>query len=89
MASTDSPEDNRAFAQENDASFPILSDPDGSVSAAYGVLRPDGLARRHTFYIDPDGRIARIDRDVDPRTAGAQLVANLRDLEAPPASSGD
>lgn len=83
MASTDSLEDNRAFAEKNDATFPILSDTDRTVSEAYGVLMGGGMARRWTFYIDPEGTIAHIDRSVDPRTAGAALVRNLEELGVP------
>jgi peroxiredoxin Q/BCP len=88
MASTDSPEDNRGFAEKNDASFPILSDVGGAVSARYGVLSESGMARRWTFYIDPDGIISRIDQSVNPRTAGEALVRNLNELGAPTASAG-
>lgn len=83
MASTDDPADNRGFAEQNDASFPILSDPDGTTSAAYGVLTPRGMARRWTFYIDPDGIIEKVDRDVNPRTAGETLVRTLEELGVP------
>jgi len=77
MASTDTLEDNTAFAEKNGASFPILADTDKSVSAAYGVLSEKGYASRVTFYINPDGKIERIDRDVKPQTAGADLLAAL------------
>lgn len=83
MASTDPPDTNRAFAEKNRANFPILSDPDKSTSAAYGVLSPLGVARRWTFYIGPDGTILKIDRSVTPRTAGEQLLANLQALGVP------
>ncbi len=83
MASTDSLEDNTAFAEKNNASFPILADTSKSVSAAYGVLGAGGLAGRVTFYIDPQGKIARIDRNVNPRTAGADLLAALQELKVP------
>ena len=83
MASTDEERVNRGFAEKNGATFPILSDPDKSVCTEYGVLYPIGLARRWTFYIGPDGIIQRIDKDVKPRTAGAQLVENLQDLNVP------
>jgi peroxiredoxin Q/BCP len=83
MASTDSEADNRGFAEKNEASFPILSDPSKETARAYGVLSGMGFARRWTFYIDADGIIRKIDRDVDPRTAGADLVANLEALDVP------
>lgn len=86
MASTDSPEDNRGFAEKNEATFPILSDTDRTMSARYGVLMDNGMARRWTFYIDPDGVVRHIDRSVDPRTAGEALVQNLERLDVPPAA---
>lgn len=85
MASTDTLADNTAFAAKNDASFPILADTTTEVSAAYGVLSAGGFAGRVTFYIDPAGRIVRIDRQVNPRTAGADLLAALQDLGVPQA----
>ncbi len=85
MASVDSLEDNTAFARKNGATFPILADPDKTMSKAYGVLSPGGYARRWTYYIDRTGTIARIDRNVDPATAGKALVRNLRDLGYPSA----
>lgn len=81
MASVDSPEDNKAFAEKNNATFPILSDPDKRVCAAYGVLSERGYARRWTYYIDREGIIRMIDKAVDPRTAGETLVRNLQALD--------
>jgi len=83
MASTDSEEDNRGFAEKNEASFPILSDPSKAVPEAYGVLAAMGYAKRWTFYIDAEGVIQKIDKDVDPRNAGQQLVQNLEALDVP------
>lgn len=84
MASTDSLEDNTAFAQKNEASFPILADTETTVSAAYGVLS-GGYAMRRNIYIDPEGVIVRIDDSVSPATAGADLVDALQALGVPPA----
>ena len=83
MASTDTLEDNTAFAEQNAATFPILADPEKTVSEAYGVLSERGFARRWTFYIDPQGIISKIDKEVDPGEAGRQLVANLEALGVP------
>ena len=85
MASVDSIEDNTGFAEKNNASFPILADTTKEVSEAYGVLASLGYAKRWTFYIDPEGTIARIDKDVNPRSAGADLVDSLQALEVPAA----
>ena len=83
MASVDAPETNKAFAEEHGASFPILSDPEKTVSTDYGVLSDHGFANRWTFFIDPEGVIARVDREVDARTAGADLVQHLEALGVP------
>ena len=85
MASTDSEEDNRGFAEKNEATFPILSDPSKEFIGAYGVLSPSGFAKRWTFYIDAEGVVQKIDKNVDPRTAGADLVQHLSDLGVPQA----
>jgi len=48
----------RAFADQHEFSFPLLSDfwPHGAVASAYGVLSEQvGIALRGTFLIDKDG----------------------------------
>jgi thioredoxin-dependent peroxiredoxin len=80
MISVDTPEENKAFAEKEQADFPMLSDPAKKTATAYGVLGPTGLARRWTFYIGPDGRILDIDQKVSTGTAGADLAAKLKAL---------
>jgi peroxiredoxin Q/BCP len=85
MVSVDTPEDNKAFAEKEHADFPILADPEKKVANAYGVIPPDRppdrqLAQRWTFYIDPGGKIAAIDKKVTPATAGETVVAKLTEL---------
>jgi peroxiredoxin Q/BCP len=80
MASTDTLADNTAFARKNQASFPILADPDRSVVKSFGALSGGRFAKRWTFYIDIDGLIAKIDKSVSPRSAGADLVQHLEEL---------
>ena len=53
---------------------------------AYGVMSSWGFANRWTYYIDPEGIVVKIDKDVDPRTAGADLLADLQSLGVPPAN---
>ena len=71
---------NQAFATEHDADFPLLSDPDKRTAAAYGVLNDRGLTNRWTFYIDRDGRIAEIDKSVQPATSAEDMLAKLSTL---------
>jgi peroxiredoxin Q/BCP len=80
MISVDTPEDNKKFAEQEQADFPMLSDPSKKVAAAYGVLGPAGLARRWTFYIGPDGKILAIDKAVSTSTAGQDLANKLQEL---------
>jgi peroxiredoxin Q/BCP len=81
MASVDTPEDNKGFAEKEHADFPILSDPGKQVAIAYGVLAPEKqFPSRHTFYIGPDGTILAIDRAVKPQSAGEAVVATLQEL---------
>ena len=80
MASTDNIEDNTKFAEQNDATFPILADPGKDMCKQFDVLSAMGYANRWTFYIDIDGNVARIDKTVSPRTAGADLVNNMKEL---------
>ena len=52
--SADSVDDHNSFCESEGLSFPLLSDPDGTVSKAYGSwMAPYSL--RHTFLIDSDG----------------------------------
>lgn len=88
MISVDSLEDNKAFAEKEHADFPMLANPDKKVAFAYGVIAPDAppdrqYARRHTFYIDPGGKIVFIDKAVKPQTSGPDIVAKLTELGVP------
>jgi len=77
MASVDTPEKNAEFAKQEEANFPMLSDPQKTVATAYGVLNARGVANRWTFYIGPDGRIQYIEKQVNVNTAGQDLAARL------------
>jgi peroxiredoxin Q/BCP len=81
MASVDTPEDNKAFAEKEHADFPLLSDPGKQTATAYGVVTPERqLAYRWTFYIGPDGKILAIDKQVKPQSSGEDIVAKLKEL---------
>ena len=81
MASVDPIEDNKGFAAEQNADFPMLSDPTKDTAKAYDVLRDDrGYANRHTFYIDKEGIIVAIDRTVRPATSAEDMANTLSNL---------
>jgi len=83
MVSVDTLEENTKFAQMHEADYPILSDVSKNVANAYGVLGPQGFARRWTFYIGPDGKILHIDKSVAPATSGPDMVKQLAALNVP------
>ncbi len=80
MASVDPIEDNIGFAEQQNADFPLLSDPTKETARAYGVLSIAGYAKRHTFYIAKDGTIAAIDTDVRPASSAEDIAARLGEL---------
>ena len=80
MASVDSIEDNLGFAQQKAANFPLLSDTSKQTARNYEVLTGQGYALRHTFYINVDGRIMAIDRQIRPATSAEDIAENLLKL---------
>jgi len=82
--SLDDPQSHARFSGKYQLPFPLLSDPDGQVSAAYGSLMNFGLirfARRHTFIIAPDGRIAARFDKVNPATHAQDIAHTLHSLQ--------
>jgi peroxiredoxin Q/BCP len=80
MASVDPLEDNTAFAAEQNADFPLLSDPTKETADAFGVLGGRDYASRWTFYIGKDGRILYIDKEVRVATSAEDMAAKLGEL---------
>ncbi|MET3652240.1 peroxiredoxin [Dyella japonica] len=73
------------FAAKYHVPFPLLSDADSKTAQAYGVLASKmgfKYARRTTFLIDPQGKIAKVYQDVDPEKNSAQVLADLATLKA-------
>ena len=89
MLSVDPIETNKAFAADESADFPLLSDATTEIAEEYGVLSPRGYAKRQTFYVDPDGTIQAIDRKVNPKTSAEDMAMYLLKLNAPLAASGN
>ena len=88
MVSVDTLEDNKAFALKEHADFPMLANPDKKTAFAYQVISPETpperqFAKRWTYYIDPMGKIAFIDKAVKPATSGQDIVTQLGALKVP------
>lgn len=84
--SVDDVASHKAFAEQHSLPFTILADPDKSVTAAYGTLKEyigiAKLARRDTFIIDPQGKVARHYQDVNPAGHSEMVLADLKQLIA-------
>lgn len=72
------------FAAKHGFAFPLLSDPDKAVAAAYGTLGPIGFPRRSVFIIDGDGVIRYAHRAIAGLTFRpvSELVTELAKLDA-------
>ena len=79
--SADSVDDHASFCESEGLSFPLLSDPDGSVSKAYGSwMAPYSL--RHTFLIDPDGVLQERWVAVRPSGHAQEVLDSLINLQS-------
>lgn len=69
------------FAGDQELNFRLLSDPDGSAAAKYGVL-PEGarFTRRVTFVLDDKGILRAIDEGVKVDSHGEDLVTLIEEL---------
>ncbi|MGV6859028.1 MAG: peroxiredoxin [bacterium] len=82
--SLDDRDSHEAFASRHSLPFPLLSDNDGRVAKAYGALfslGPIKFARRYTFIVDPQGRIAKVYRSVKPKRHSQQIITDLKALQ--------
>lgn len=79
--SLDSVQDQAKFVEKHGLTFPLLSDPDGSVAVKYGVLDPSGqYTKRVTFVIDDQGVLRKVIDQVDVKTHGEDLAALIEEL---------
>jgi len=77
--SADSVDDHTSFCASEELSFPLLSDPDGTVSKAYGSwMAPYSL--RHTFLIDPNGVLRERWVAVRPTGHAQEVLDSLLNL---------
>jgi peroxiredoxin Q/BCP len=77
--SVDSVESHRKFADKHAMTFSLLSDSDGTLARAFGVLRGQ-RADRTTFVLDRDLRIRRRFDQVNPRGHALQVLEFVRAL---------
>jgi peroxiredoxin Q/BCP len=83
--SVDEVASHKEFAEKHSLPFTLLADSDKTVAKSYGVLKNYGVmevARRDTFIIDPQGRIAKHYESVDPKGHSAVVLADIKALKA-------
>lgn len=69
------------FCDSEGLVFPLLSDPDGAVSRAYGSwMKP--MSMRHTYLVDPDGILRERFLGVQPAIHSQEVLARLDELIA-------
>ena len=84
--SLDSVDSHKRFCAKEGLNFKLLSDPQHKVTSQYGSLTNFGVvkfAARHTFVIDPQGRIAKAYTGVDPVRHSEEVLAALAQLQSP------
>ena len=79
--STDSVADLSIFAEEQELNFKLLSDPDGSAAKKYGVMTSRGFANRITFVLDDKGVLRHIEKKVQVKSHGDDLISVIKKLK--------
>ena len=79
--SADDVDSHAEFCDAEALTFPLLSDPDGQVSQAYGSwMKP--MSMRHTYLIDPEGVLKERFLGVRPAIHSQEVIARLDQLQA-------
>lgn len=83
--SVDGKQSHTTFSKKYNLPFPLLADTDGKVANAYGALTSIGpikMAKRYTFLIDPNSRIAKPYFNVEASTHSQQIIDDLQQLKS-------
>jgi peroxiredoxin Q/BCP len=84
--SVDDVASHKEFAKKHGLPFALLADADKAVSKSYGVLKTYmgaiEMARRDTFIVDPQGRIAKHYESVDPEGHSKVVLEDIKALKA-------
>ena len=81
----DTSDSHKAFAEKYKLPFPLLADTKGEVAARYGALSNwlgMKMAKRYTFLIDPQGKLAKVYLSVDTSRHSVEIVNDLKRLKA-------
>jgi peroxiredoxin Q/BCP len=79
--SVDDSQSHDEFAKKYNLPFPLLTDTSGKVAESYNALTNFyvvKIAKRYTFLINPDGKIAKIYTNVDTSKHSQQIIDDLK-----------
>lgn len=82
--SLDSVDSHKKFCAKEGLNFKLLADTEHKVTQSYGSLMNFGVvkvAARHTFLIDPSGKVAKAYTSVDPLKHSTEVLAELDSLQ--------
>jgi thioredoxin-dependent peroxiredoxin len=82
--SVQSVDSHKQFCTKEGLNFKLLADTDHKVSSAYGSLTNLGLvkfASRHTFIINPEGKVAKVFTEVNPNKHSEEVLVALAELQ--------
>ena len=79
--SADSVESHAEFCDAEGLEFPLLSDPKGTVSKAYGAWL-GAMSLRHTYIVGPDGTMQARFLGVQPVIHSQEVLATLDELQS-------
>ncbi|MGH7237001.1 MAG: thioredoxin-dependent thiol peroxidase [Candidatus Saccharimonadales bacterium] len=87
--SKDSVASHKKFGNKHQLNFTLLSDPEHKTIEAYGSWQPQKFmgreymgTKRNSFIITPGGTIAKEYLGVDPKNHAAQIIEDLKKLQA-------
>ena len=80
--STDDEGSHKAFAEKHQLPFLLLADTDHAIARAFGVPVVNGRAKRISFVIDKQGKIARVFPDVTPKGHAQELLQTVNGLQS-------
>jgi peroxiredoxin Q/BCP len=81
--SVDTVQSHISFARKYHLPFPLLVDAAGQTAKQYGALSDFiafKFAKRHSFLIDPEGKIRKIYHKVNPAKHSDEVIADLKRL---------
>jgi peroxiredoxin Q/BCP len=82
--SVDTADSHKQFCAKEGLNFKLLADTEQKVSGQYDSLTSFGtmkVAARHTFIINPEGKIVKVFTEVNPNKHSEEVLASLAELQ--------